>query len=220
MKIKDMTTKTSLEVEDTDLLVIEDGEDTKSITVGEFKKLLNLSSDANVQKTVKTIVNETLDNITASLQAAKYVMTELQVYTMYSWIDSTTGEIQIAFKDNGTDTWLTADDIVALKAPSGEEGTATYYFTIEAKIADAYQIAVSYSVRDYNEAYPNADIAELANNNAGFIQAQFSNLTQNEIAGVTYDDIKVSFPASEERQYIFSGNEEFFSNSIPYIEEI
>ena len=63
MKIKDMTTKTSLEVEDTDLLVIEDGEDTKSITVGEFKKLLNLSSDANVQKTVKTIVNETLDNM-------------------------------------------------------------------------------------------------------------------------------------------------------------
>lgn len=219
MKIKDMTTKTSLEVEDTDLLVIEDGEDTKSITVGEFKELLNLSSDAYIQKTVKTIVNETLDNISASLQAAKYSMVELQTYTMFSWIDSITGEIQIAFKD-ANDKWLTADDIVALKEPVGEEGVATNYFTVEAKIADAYQMAVSYSVRDYNEAYPEATITELANNNAGFIQAQFSNLTQNEIAGVTYDDIKVSFPASEERQYIFSGNEEFFSNSIPYIEEI
>ena len=38
MKIKNLTTKTSLEIEDSDILVIEDTEDTKQITI---KQMIN-----------------------------------------------------------------------------------------------------------------------------------------------------------------------------------
>jgi hypothetical protein len=102
----------------------------------------------------------------------------------------------------------------------GEEGEASLYFTIKLENSNVTQTAVSYSVGDYNESYPDAKIKVLADNNAGFIQAQFHTLTQNEIAGITYSDIKVSFPASEEYEYIFTNSAELFNNSVPYVESI
>ena len=99
MKIKDMTQKTFLEVEDSDLLVIEDAEDTKSITVSDLKKYLASDYDKNT----KRIINQTLDNIIASLSASQYVLEKRKTYRINTWIGSTSGNIQITLKDIDTD---------------------------------------------------------------------------------------------------------------------
>ena len=65
MKINDMTAKTSLEIQDTDILVIQDGEDTKQVSVADLRDFLNTTSDKNVKK----LINQTIDNIIVSLQS-------------------------------------------------------------------------------------------------------------------------------------------------------
>ena len=54
MKIKDLTSKTSFEVNENDVLVIEDGEDTKQITVKEFREYL---LGSGITKTTKMLIN-------------------------------------------------------------------------------------------------------------------------------------------------------------------
>lgn len=76
MKIKDMKAKTSIEVTDNDLLVIEDSEETKSITVKEFKKMLNKSSDETMEKTAKKVMNEFLDKVKKSLDKLTFDIAE------------------------------------------------------------------------------------------------------------------------------------------------
>ena len=215
MKINDMTAKTSLEIQDTDILVIQDGEDTKQVSVADLRDFFNIASDKNTKK----LINQTIDNIIASLQATKYVVSELRSFMINSWIGSTSGNIQIALKDIESDKWLTVDEIIALTNPD-ENGVAQNNFIIKVMISDIYNTAVSYTVKDFNTEHPSGTNAILEASNAGFIKAHFDGLTQNEIASITYNNIKIELPETEEYRYIFVADADSFANSVPYVDNI
>ena len=84
-----MTAKTSLEIQDTDILVIQDGEDTKQVSVADLRDFINITSEKNTKK----LINQTIDNVIASLQATKYVISELRSFMINSWIGSISGNI-------------------------------------------------------------------------------------------------------------------------------
>lgn len=213
MKITELTAKTSLEVEDTDLLVIEDAEDTKQITVGELKEFL-FSSSNGFEKKVKQLINETLDKVSESLKDAKYELFELKNYAIGAWIGSTSGNIQIVIKDTVEDKWLTMDEILAL-APDND-------FKVQAYVADVWETAVSYDVKDFNTEHddPYSVNPTLSDANAGFIKAHFDNFTQNEIAGITIDDIKLVLDGTDEVHYEFVSDPDTFTNAVPYVDVI
>ena len=215
MKINDMTAKTSLEIQDTDILVIQDVEDTKQVSVADLRDFLNTTSDKNVKK----LINQTIDNIIVSLQSVKYTVSELRSFMINSWIGSTSGNIQISIKDIDADKWLTMDEIIALTNPD-EDGIAQNDFIIKVMIEDIYNTAVSYTVKDFNTEHPSGTNATLEASNAGFIKAHFDGLTPNEIAGITYDDIKLELPETEEYRYLFNGDPDSFVNAVPYTESI
>ena len=70
MKISNMTAKTSLEIQDTDVLVIEDQEDTKQVSIAALRDFLNTTYEENTKK----LINQTIDNVITLLQEAKYVI--------------------------------------------------------------------------------------------------------------------------------------------------
>ena len=117
MKIKDMTSKTSLEVQDTDILVIEDAQDTKNITVGEFKKYLGIGNDIEID--TKKLINQTIDNIISSLASAKYVIEEdnTTVFILDVTVEDTACNMSISIKNSETDTYLTAEELTNLLLP-------------------------------------------------------------------------------------------------------
>lgn len=221
MKIKDMTTKTSLEVQDSDLLVIEDKEDTKSITVAEFKQALKLAFSGDIDRAIKVTINDAIDNIVASLQKCKYNFAKVKKYLLSIWIDNDSGEINIGFLDEETNEWLTAESIAEMMQPD-EDGVATLEFVIKAEIAEVFKEATGHVVLDFNTTYPSsAEVNSwMAEDNAGFIRAYFTDLTQNEIAGILHDDIQVILPDTEETEYVFVTDEDAFSNAVAYTETI
>lgn len=117
MKIHDLTTKKALEVELTDLLVIEDAEKTKAITVAEFMECVGIHQD----RPFKEMVNETLDKVIKSLEEAKYKFDYDQYFKLNIWIGSDSGNIQIAVLDTDTNKWLTRDELIYLLGPIEEE---------------------------------------------------------------------------------------------------
>ena len=215
MKINDMTAKTSLEIKDTDILIIQDGEDTKQVSVADLRDFLNITSDKNTKK----LINQTIDNIIASLQATKYIVSELRSFMINSWIGSTSGNIQIAIKDLDNNKWLTADEIVKLTNPD-ENGIAQNDFIIKVMIAGVYNTAVSYTIMDFNTEHPSGTNTILEASDAGFIKAHFNGLMPNEIAGITYNDIKLELPETEEYRYLFNGDPDSFANAVPYTNSI
>ena len=215
MKINDMTAKTSLEIQDTDILIIQDGEDTKQVSVADLRDFLNITSDKNTKK----LINQTIDNIIASLQATKYIVSELRSFMINSWIGSTSGNIQIAIKDLDNNKWLTADEIVKLTNPD-ENGIAQNDFIIKVMIAGVYNTAVSYTIMDFNTEHPSGTNTILEASDAGFIKAHFNGLMPNEIAGITYNDIKLELPETEEYRYLFNGDPDSFANAVPYTNSI
>lgn len=226
MKIKDMTTKTSLEVQDTDLLVIEDEEETKSITVAEFKQALKLAFEGDADKRVKLVVNDVISNVITALEKCKYTFIESKYYMVNTWIDSASGDIQMAILDVATNAWLTAEELVALTMED-ESGTATRQFVVEVMVGDIICTTDSEDlvILDFNAEYSNASElnAWMAEENAGFIKIHFDGLTQNEIAGIAHDDIKVilpDIPDMDEPECIFETNEDSFSNTVPYVESV
>lgn len=208
MKINNMTAKTSLEIEDSDILVIQDGEDTKQVSVGEFKEFLMNSSETNSKK----LINQTLDNVIASLTASKYDVSVLKTYTIGAWIGSTSGNVQIILKDNDTGKWLTESEL--------NDFIAKKEFNIYLMINDLLVSAVSFTVKDFVTEHPTGTNPVLETDNAGFIKAHFDNLTQNEIANIAYDDVIVHQKDTEDFRYIFSHDEESFTNSVPYVESV
>ena len=215
MKINDMIAKTALEIQDTDILIIQDGEDTKQVSVADLRDFLNITSDKNTKK----LINQTIDNIIASLQATKYIVSELRSFMINSWIGSTSGNIQIAIKDLDNNKWLTADEIVKLTNPD-ENGIAQNDFIIKVMIADVYNTAVSYTIMDFNTEHSSGTNAILEASDAGFIKAHFNGLMPNEIAGITYNDIKLELPETEEYRYLFNGDPDSFANAVPYTNSI
>ena len=136
-----------------------------------------------------------------------------------SWIGSTSGNIQIAIKDIDTDKWLTTDEIIALTNPD-ENGMAQNDFIIKVMVADVYNTAISYTIMDFNTEHPSGTNAILEASNAGFIKAHFNGLMPNEIAGITYDNIKLELPETEEYRYLFNGDPDSFANAVPYTSSI
>ena len=215
MKINDMTAKTSLEIQDTDILIIQDGEDTKQVSVADLRDFLNITSDKNTKK----LINQTIDNIIASLQATKYIVSELRSFMINSWIGSTSGNIQIAIKDLDNNKWLTADEIVKLTNPD-ENGIAQNDFIIKVMIAGIYNTAASYTIMDFNTEHSSGTNTILEASDAGFIKAHFNGLMPNEIAGITYNDIKLELPETEEYRYLFNVDPDSFTNAVPYTNSI
>lgn len=223
MKIKDMTSKTSLEVQDTDLLVIEDEEDTKSVTVAEFRQALRLTMGKDVDKQVKTTINDVIDNIIGALEKCKCPITENKYFLVSTWIESASGDIQFAILDVAANSWLTAEGITAMTLRD-EDGTPTREFIIEVMAGDVWYTAQSETtaICDFNAEYSNSHEinAWMAEENAGFIRVHFDEFTQNEIAGITYDDIKVVLPSVEETEYVFETSDDSFVNKVSYVESM
>ena len=223
MKIHDMTQKTTLEVQDTDLLIIEDDEDTKAITVSAFKEVMSSYSDGRAKK----FINATIDKIIVALQNVKYGLTKLRQYVVYTRIDSSVGDVYIALKDLSTNKWLTSEEIVATTMLVGETGLSS--FKVRMLVADMYTEATAYTMQRfvdlYGENVQNDLDQELLDADAGMVMAHFAGLTQNEIAGVTHDDVVVTLPveefefeldAEDPLQFKFATDKDLFVNNVPY----
>ena len=208
MKINNMTAKTSLEIEDSDILVIQDGEDTKQVSIGEFKEFLINSSEASTKK----LINQTLDNVIASLTASKYDISVLKTYTIGAWIGSTSGNVQIILKDNDTNKWLTEAEL--------NDFVAKEEFNVYLMIKDLLVSATSFEVKDFVTEHPTGTNPVLEADNAGFIKAHFDNLTQNEIANITCDDVIIHQKDTEDFRYMFNHDKDSFTNSVPYVESV
>ena len=208
MKINNMTAKTSLEIEDSDILVIQDGEDTKQVSVGEFKKFLIDSSEINSKK----LINQTLDNVIASLTASKYDVSVLKTYTIGAWIGSTSGNVQIILKDNDTNKWLTEAEL--------NNFVAKEEFNVYLIIKDLLVSVTSFEVKDFVTEHPIGTNSVLEADNAGFIKAHFDNLTQNEIANITCDDVIIHQKDTEDFRYMFNHDKDSFTNSVSYVESV
>lgn len=221
MKISNLTTKTSLEIEESDILVIEDKENTKQVTVKEFKEYL---LNSGITKNTKMLINEMMDNVINSLKASKYIISELITYKINTTInDASSGNIYITLKKADTDKWLTKEDINNLLVPN-EEGLFTKNFVINVLINDIYVQSLNYSVHDANET---DDL--IPEGSIGYIKAHFDNLTQNEIANIAYDDIMITtedteitvvLPIEDIHEYKFIGDPELFNNNVPYTQSI
>ena len=208
MKINNMTAKTSLEIEDSDILVIQDGEDTKQVSVGEFKEFLMNSSEISSKK----LINQTLDNVIASLTASKYDISVLKTYTIGAWIGSISGNVQIILKDNDTNKWLTEAEL--------NDFVAKEEFNVYLMIKDLLVSATSFEVKDFVTEHPTGTNPVLEADNAGFIKAHFDNLTQNEIANITCDDVIIHQKDTEDFRYMFNHDKDSFTNSVPYVESV
>ena len=221
MKINNLTAKTSLEIQETDILVIQDKEDTKQITVKEFKEYL---LNHGVTRSTKKLINEMIDNVINSLQSSKYIISELITYKMNTIInDVESGDIYITLKNIGTNEWLTMKDIENLLIPN-ENGLFTKNFVINVLINDEYVKSLTYSIHDANEEN---DI--VPKGNIGYIKAHFDGLTQNEIAGITYDDIMITtedteitivLPIEDQHEYKFIGDPDLFNNNVHYVQNL
>jgi len=221
VKINNMTTKTSLEIQDTDILVIQDGEDTKQVSVGDFKEYLLTQG---VSKNTKMLINNMLDNVINSLKSSKYIISELITYKMNTVVsDAEPGDIYITLKSEANDKWLTAQDIVNLLVPNSD-GELTKRFVIKVLVNDLYVECVSYDILDANEI---SDV--IPESNIGYIKAHFEGLTQNEISGISYDDILITtedteytvvLPIEDIHDYQFIGDPDLFNNNVPYVQSI
>lgn len=221
MKISNLTAKTSLEIDENDVLVIEDKESTKQITVKEFKEYM---MNNGITRSTKMLINEMMDNVINSLAASKYIISELLTYKMNTTIhDAESGNIYITLKSVETDKWLTAEDIRKLLVPN-EEGLYTKNFVINVLVAETYVKSSSYSIHDANE-----ESEVIPEGNIGYIKAHFDGLTQNEIAGITYDDIMITtentevtivLPIEDAYEYAFVGDPDLFNNNVPYTQNI
>jgi len=220
VKISNLTSKTAIEIQDTDILVIEDSAETKKITVKEFRDYL---MNNGITKSTKMLINEMMDSVIHSLQASKYVISELLTFKMNTVInDAASGDIFITLKDINTDKWLTGDEIKALLMPDAD-GQCGRDFIINVLVDDVYVKSASYSIHDASEV---SDI--VPEGNIGYIKAHFD-LDQNQIAGITYDDIMITMddtevtfvlPIEDKHEYKFVGDPDYFNNRVPYVQNI
>lgn len=221
MKINNMTSKTSLEIQETDVLVIQDGEDTKQVSVKEFKEYL---LNQGITRSTKMLINDMLDNVINSLKASKYIISELITYKMNTTInDATSGDIYITLKNVGTDKWLSKEDVQQLLLPN-EEGLFTKNFVINVLIDEVYVQSSNYSIHDANEID-----GVVPEGNIGYIKAHFDGLTRNQIASISYDDIMITtedtditivLPVEDKHEYEFIGDPELFNNNVSYVQSI
>ena len=225
MKISNLTAKTSIEIDENDILVIEDKEETKQTTIKDFREYLLRSG---INKSTKILINEMMDNIIHSLEVSKFVISELFTYKVNTIInDAESGDIYITLMDTKNDTWLSAQDIGNLLLPN-EEGICTRNLVVNVLISDICITSLNNSIYEVNEE--SEDIPDgIPEGNIGYIKAHFGGLTQNEIAGITYDNITITIedtdttvilPVEDRHSYEFITDPEFFSNNVSYVQDI
>lgn len=212
MKIVDMTTKTSLEVSPEDLLVIEDTEDTKSITVSEFMEYVNKASERHF----KVYMNELFDMMIDKLKEARFVVAEVKEYLMMAWIDEP-GVVNIALLDMSDSHWLTSVEIGDVLV------NGTPMFTMTVGINEIQHD--SYTIEEYPTDGTGTNTA-LADATAGYLRVLFSTVTQNETATVTYKDFTMElrdadghpldFYNPDVKISTFELSKESFTNSVPF----
>lgn len=213
MKISDMQTKKSIEVNDNDLLVIEDNEDTKSITVSELKNYMTLSLIDNP----KYLINMTIDNIIDALSKIKFVLPQDRNIDVFTYIKDTSTVI-MSLKEN--EKYFTLDDINNLIA-SSVEGSK---FTFKILVNEVYETSTTYTVNNANKVFTgledNEIIKELYEKNIGVINITFNPMDQNNLSLVTYNDIIVELPKSENYIFNFTSKEDLFINNISFKGEV
>lgn len=234
MKLQSLKTKVALEVNDDDLLVIEDREDTKTITVEQFKSLMNAFTETRIKHTF----NECIDRMIAAFEQAKFTFPIQRTYLMNIWIGSTSGNVQIAFKDIPTNHWLTRDELVALVMD--EQGRMENDFSVQLFIGGVYKKAQSYQLLNFVDHHDRSANEWLYDSNAGFIKAAFGNdFEQNDIAAIRPYDVIVTIknrtvevdedgtetiqpepepePIIKEYEFKFLADKGSFANAVPFI---
>ena len=136
----------------------------------------------------------------------------LKTYTIGAWIGSTSGNVQIILKDNDTNKWLTEAEL--------NDFVAKEEFNVYLMIKDLLVSATSFKVKDFVTEHPTGTNPVLEADNAGFIKAHFDNLTQNEIANITCDDVIIHQKDTEDFRYMFNHDKDSFTNSVPYVESV
>lgn len=237
MKLQSLKTKTAIEVTDDDLLVIEDREDTKTITVGQFKALMNAFSETKF----KQLFNECIDRVISVCEKAKFEFPIQRSYLMNIWIGSTSGNIQIALKDIPTNHWLTRDELVTLVMD--ERGNMQSDFKVQLFINGVYREANYYQLLNFVDHHDRSANEWLYDTNAGFIKAAFgSDFEQNDIAAIRPYDVIVSItnrtvvveddgseiiqpkpgpePITKEYEFKFLADKGSFANGVPFVSVI
>lgn len=222
MKIADLTEKQPEEVTDDDLLVIEDGEDTKKITVASLRQYLLATS----KRDVCSYINELFDRVIAKLEEAKFTIAEVLTYTLNIWIGSDSGNVQMTVYDTKRKKWLTQGELIDMQSypPVG------MVFRPEVQNGYVRLTATEYSIKRFLDDHDETTNPVLAADDAGYIKAHFEGMSHNEIAGITYDRVFLFLdrkdgtepdPLSlEDTIYVFSTDEESFANAVDYVEEI
>lgn len=213
MKIKDMKTKTSIEVTDNDLLVIEDSEETKSITVKEFKKILNKSSDEAMEKTAKKVMNEFLDKVKKSLDKLTFDIAENIIIEPYIFKIDAEGTIYTAYKHEGR--YL---DILSLLKLFDKQT-----ISMKVNVNEIEQELMPYNdIEEFNKQYLDMAVKEpdLAEANAAVIKFKLNNVKQNDVSKLTSEMFKIEIARTEEKIYHLSVTKEKFKNEVPFVEEV
>lgn len=213
MKIKDMKTKTSIEVTDNDLLVIEDSEETKSITVKEFKKMLNKSSDEAMEKTAKKVMNEFLDKVKKSLDKLTFDIAENITIEPYIFKIDADGAIYTAYKYEGK--YL---DILSLSELFDKQT-----ISMKVNVNEIEQELMPYNdIEEFNKQYLDMAVKEpeLAEANAAVIKFKLNNVKQNDISKLTNEMFKIDIKRTEGKIYHLSVTKEKFKNEVPFVEEV
>lgn len=221
MKIKNMTSKSSIEISDTDILIIEDNEDTKQVSVKEFREYLLTQG---INRNTKLLINDMLDNVINSLKTSKFIVSEFITHKMNVVVaGSDTCDVFIALQNMMTEKWLTADEIYALQLPN-DEGLTTREILVSIATDDIFTQCSEYTILDASEI---SDFSP--KENLGYIKAHFGDLTKNEMASVTHDDIVVTLkdteivielPIEDRHTYEFITDPDLFSNNVSYVQQI
>jgi hypothetical protein len=197
MKIKSLTQKTMLEINDNDVLVIEDEHETKHVTVADLREYLMLSGVTETKK----LINQTLDAISESLLSIKFVMQETKAYEVVVTIVDTEN-VHLNLKDTSTGNFLTGEELVTLLFNND--------YTIQMSVDNVYEVPdIVPVIVETEEDVP-----------IGVIKAHFANLAQNAVAVVTYSDIEFIIPETETIKYQFITSSEAFTNNVPYVEDV
>lgn len=221
MKIKNMTSKSSIEINDTDILIIEDNEDTKQVSVKEFREHLLTQG---INRNTKLLINDMLDNVINSLKSSKFIVSEFITHKMNVIVTaSDTCDVFIALQNMMTEKWLTADEIHALQLPN-DEGLTTREIIVSIATNDVFTQCTGYTILDASEI---SDFSP--KENLGYIKAHFEDLTKNEMASVTHNDIVVTLkdteivielPIEDKHTYEFITDPDMFNNNVSYVQQI
>ena len=212
MKIQDMPSKENLEVQDTDLLVIEDIEDTKKITIKDLKEYL--MKDEGIENKVKRYINNAIDNIVAALNESKLKIKETSTYLLDVDILDDSGDINFKIKNQETDTYLTKEEIEKLtKSIYDEEGNEIkrelkFYVIID----DIIYKSTNYTLND----------SIIVDDNSTTLLVHFDTLEHktNDISSITKNSIKVFIIDDENNKYKFVIYDSMFNNNVPFTSNI